>query len=116
MSWLTPQQFASLLDAESVGREPAPTYTAPFHGIPRALSEDEYLDARERAILAMRRQGMTLLAIGDEHALSPERVRCILLKINRKAFRADVECRRHHCFNCATLGGVVHMCSRGRHV
>jgi hypothetical protein len=85
MSWVTPQQFASLLDAEAVGREPAGPVGAPYAGIPRKRTEEELLNDQQLRALELRRSGLTLQQCGDEMGgLSRERVRCILLGAARR--------------------------------
>lgn len=85
MTWTTPEQFASLLDAEAVGREPCTDVGAPFRGVPRKLSEQELLTPQELMALEARRRGRTLRDIGDNVlGKSQERVRMILAGARRR--------------------------------
>lgn len=80
MSWVTPEQFASLLDAECSNREGPEGPTQPFHGAPRKLTQDELLKPGENGMLALWRAGWTLKEIGLRYELTPERVRQIILR------------------------------------
>ncbi len=84
MTWVTPEQFHHLLDAEAVGREPAGRVGAPYAGVPRKRTEEELLKPQQFHALELRRSGLTLQQCGEVMMLSRERVRCILLQAVRR--------------------------------
>jgi hypothetical protein len=81
----TPEEFASLLDSEASGREPATRVGAPFVGVPRKPCESELLKPQQLVALALRRSGLTLEQVAREMGLkSRERVRMILMAAARR--------------------------------